>query len=155
MWQPSGGITVVNVGERLAELQASKHSAHCVEVIPDDAVDLLSDALPAAEEPEPDEPIQHLYGVFPKSLTAEFLTACRQIKKEIPWAWRRIMQDERLDIILAFDGTARTLFDGRNAKIEQGGAKIYLPGVCNAQQSPYLGIPLCLLEGTTPSRQRL
>jgi hypothetical protein len=55
-------------------------------------------------------------------------------------------------MILSLNGSGWIVFDGSNSNVEQRVTKILLPNVNDAQQSPYLAVPLCLVDGDKSSK---
>jgi hypothetical protein len=50
-------------------------------------------------------------------------------------------------LILSLDWSGRIVVDGSNSKVEQGVTRIFLLNVNDARKSPYLALPLCLVDG--------
>ena len=90
------------------------------------------------------------YGVYNASMRSFLINELKTLRRCSRKAFNAIMKAGVLRVLLAMDNTSRPLFDGSSSKVEQGAAKLFIPGAPSSQQSPYMASPLFLVEGACP-----
>lgn len=107
--------------------------------------DCFADA--AAEEERAARKAGDWAALYSGSLESLILPELLIIARDMPAAWEAMKASHTIMLTFAADNTSAGQFDGCVLKIEQVVIKILLPGVDSAQQSPFLSIPLAVMDG--------
>ena len=146
IWKAAGMCTLLDMSEELEQDVGADAEPIVIDLTEEDDVEGEK-----AQEVVTQKILGHnatgLWGIHASDVVQVILDELRLIKRELPTVWAEMLERGEIIIILSMDNTTRQMFDGRSCKVEQGVLKIFLPLVGTAQQSPYMAIPIFLLEG--------
>jgi hypothetical protein len=83
------------------------------------------------------------FAASPKTIVED---QCLMLRDNLSPTRQHNLESGTLVLILPLNGSGWIVFGGSNSKVEQGVTKMFLPNVNDAQQSPPLAVPLCLVD---------
>jgi hypothetical protein len=147
-WQTMGQVELLNVSNIVAEnAQAVGAIFDVTEHDVDNDFVLDASAITNVDDLEAQEMTHVHWGAFAVSPKTIVEDQCLMLRDNLLPTWQHILESGTIVLILSLDWSGRIVVDGSNSKVEQGVARIFMLNVNDARESPYLALPLCLVDG--------